>query len=50
MEKPLNTCIFFPLMDMVVSSVFFFLKKKKAPSPKVKILCLEGQINIYIVA
>jgi hypothetical protein len=43
MEKPLNTCIFFPLMDMVVSSVFFFLRKKKPPTQRLKFYALKGK-------
>jgi len=52
-QRSPSTHAYSPLRGMVVSSLFyfyFFEKTKEAPNPKVKILCHEGQINIYIVA
>jgi hypothetical protein len=50
MEKP-STHAYSPLQRYgCIFTVYFLKKKKETSNPKVKILCLEGQINIYIVA
>jgi hypothetical protein len=50
MEKP-STHAYSPLQRHgCIFTVYFLKKKKETSNPKVKILCLEGQINIYIVA
>jgi len=52
-KAPQHMHIFSPFKGMIVSSLFiyfFFKKTKEALNPKVKILCPERLINIYIVA